>query len=44
MLEAVEKGRKNLSGDDEARVEVDFLLDDEDLEVEITREEFENLI
>ena len=44
MLEAVEKGRKILSGDDEAKIEVDYLLEDENLENEILREEFEKLI
>ena len=44
MLDAVEKGRKNLSGDDEARVEVDNLIGDDEIDEEITREEFEKLI
>ena len=44
MIVEVEKGRIMLSGDVEARINVDNLLDDEDLEKDFTLKEFEELI
>lgn len=44
MYEMIEKARKLLSGDTEATVNIDYLLNEEDLVRKITREEFEQLI
>ena len=44
MLEAIEKARKNLSGDTSAYIEIDNLLQDETLEEEFERQKFEELI
>ena len=44
MLEASEKARLALSGDTEATITIDFLLENIDLSVELTREEFEHII
>ena len=44
MIVEVEKGRIMLSGDVEARITVDNLLDDEDLEKDFTLKEFDELI
>ena len=44
MLEAVEKARKNLSGDTSAYIEIDNLIQDETLEEEFERQKFEELI
>ena len=41
MYEMIEKARKLLSGDTEATVNIDYLLNEEDLVRKITREEFE---
>ena len=44
MLAACEKARLSLSGDTEATITIDCLLEDYDLQVELTREEFEQII
>mmetsp|Transcript_43618 Transcript_43618/g.57784 ORF Transcript_43618/g.57784 Transcript_43618/m.57784 type:complete len:624 (+) Transcript_43618:73-1944(+) len=44
MLETVEKARKLLSGDTEANINIDYLLNEEDLNKKLTRDEFEQLI
>ena len=41
MLEGIEKARKNLSGDTSAYLEIDNLYQDEALEKDIERVEFE---
>ena len=44
MLETIEKARKLLSGDTEASVNIDYLLNEEDLNRKMKRDEFEQLI
>lgn len=44
MLETIEKSRKLLSGDTEANIGIDYLLNEEDLNRKLNREEFETLI
>ena len=44
MLEGIEKARKNLSGDTSAYLEIDNLYQDEALEKDIERNEFEQKI
>ena len=44
MFEAVEKGRKTLSSVTESQINIDYLLEEEDLNKTLTREEFEGLI
>lgn len=44
MLETIEKARKLLSGDTEATISIDYLLNEEDLVRKMKREEFEALI
>ena len=44
MLEGIEKARKNLSGDTSAYLEIDNLYEDEALEKDIERVEFEQII
>ena len=38
MLDSIEKARKVLSGDTEANIQIDYLMNDEDLERKLTRE------
>ena len=38
MLDAIEKARKVLSGDTEANIHIDYLMNDEDLERKLTRD------
>ena len=40
MYEAAEKARKTLSGDTEAQINIDYLLNEEDLIRKMNREEF----
>ena len=44
MLDAIEKMRKLLTGNKEADVNCESLMEDEDLKQHFTREEFEELI
>ena len=44
MLDVIEKQRKILSGNKEATIHLESLLEDEDLHMNIKREEFEELI
>ena len=44
LLDAVEKARIIVSGDTEARVNVDYLLDDESLDETLAEEEFKEII
>ena len=44
MYETIEKARKLLSGDSEAMIAIDYLLNEEDLNRKLTRDEFEQLI
>ena len=44
MLEGIEKARKNLSDDDLAYLEIDNLYQDEALERDVERSEFEETI
>lgn len=44
LLDAVEKARIIVSGDTEARVNVDYLLDDESLDETLTEEVFKEII
>lgn len=44
MLDAIEKQRKILSGINEASIQIESLLEDEDLKKNLKREEFEQLI
>jgi len=44
MLETCEKARKMLSSDTESGISIDYLLNDEDLNRKMNREEFEQLI
>ena len=44
MYEACEKARKILSGDTEASINIDYLLNEEDLNRKINRDEFNQLI
>ena len=41
LLESIEKARKTISGDDEAKINIECLMNDEDLRVTLTREQFE---
>ena len=41
LYEAIEKARKLLSGDSEAAVNIDYLINEEDLNRKLTRDEFE---
>ena len=41
MYEAAEKARKTLSGDSEASINIDYLLNEEDLNRKLNREEFQ---
>ena len=44
MLEAAEKARKMLSSDTESSINIDYLLNDEDLNKKLKRDEFEQII
>lgn len=44
LFETIEKARKLLSGDTEANISIDYLLNEEDLNRKLTRDEFEQLI
>jgi len=44
MLEAVEKSRKMLSSVSDAQLNIDYLLEEEDLNRTLTKDEFEKLI
>jgi len=44
LYETIEKARKLLSGDTEASINIDYLLNEEDLNRKLKREEFEQLI
>lgn len=44
MYETIEKARKLLSGDTEASINIDYLLNEEDLNRKLSRDEFEQLI
>ena len=44
LFETIEKARKLLSGDTEAQINIDYLLNEEDLNRKLTRDEFEQLI
>ena len=44
MLTEIEKARKALSNDSQADIVIDSLMEDIDLERELTREEFEEVI
>lgn len=44
MLEAIEKTRKMISSVPDANLNIDYLLEEEDLNKLITKEEFEKLI
>jgi len=44
MYEAAEKARKTLSGDTEASINIDYLLNEEDLNRKLNRDEFQNII
>ena len=44
MLEKAEKLKQNLSNDTEAVISIDYLIEGKDLDVEMTREKFENII
>jgi molecular chaperone DnaK (HSP70) len=43
LYEAIEKARKLLSGDTEASVNIDYLINEEDLNRKLNRDEFELL-
>ena len=44
MYETIEKARKLLSGDTQAQINIDYLMNEEDLNRNLKREEFETLI
>ena len=44
LFETIEKARKLLSGDSEASINIDYLMNEEDLNRKLKREEFEQLI
>lgn len=44
LYETIEKARKLLSGDTEAMINIDYLMNEEDLNRKVTRDEFEQLI
>jgi len=44
MLESIEKSRKMLSSVSDAQLNIDYLLEEEDLNRTLTRDEFEKLI
>ena len=44
LFESIEKARKLLSGDTEASINIDYLMNEEDLNRKLTRDEFEQLI
>lgn len=44
LYETIEKARKLLSGDTEAMIGIDYLMNEEDLNRKMKREEFESLI
>ena len=44
MLESIEKARKILSGDDQARINIEYLMADEDMVKTLTRQKFEEWI
>jgi len=44
LYEAIEKARKLLSGDTEASVNIDYLINEEDLNRKLNRDEFEQII
>lgn len=44
LLDAIEKQRKILSANSEANINVEYLVEDEDLNYHITRQEFEGII
>ena len=44
MLQSIEKARKILSGDTEANIHIDYLMNDEDLSRKLTRDQFNELI
>ena len=44
MMEAIEKARKILSADKEAGINIDFLMEEEDLNRSLKRDEFEEII
>lgn len=44
LFETIEKSRKLLSGDTEAHISIDYLMEEQDLNRKLTRDEFEQLI
>ena len=44
LFESIEKARKLLSGDTEASINIDYLMNEEDLNRKLTRDEFEQLV
>jgi heat shock protein 4 len=44
MLESIEKSRKMLSSTSDAPLNIDYLLEEEDLNRMLTKDEFEKLI
>lgn len=44
LFEVIEKARKLLSGDTEASINIDYLMNEEDLNRKLSRDEFETLI
>jgi molecular chaperone DnaK (HSP70) len=44
MLEAIEKGRKQLSSVPDVNISIEYLLEEEDLNAVLTRDEFEKMI
>ena len=44
LFETIEKSRKLLSGDTEAHISIDYLLEEQDLNRKLPRDEFEQLI
>ena len=44
LYETIEKARKLLSGDTEAHISIDYLMEEQDLNRKLTRDEFEQLI
>lgn len=44
LFETIEKARKLLSGDTEAHISIDYLMEEQDLNRKLARDEFEQLI
>lgn len=44
LFETIEKARKLLSGDTEAHINIDYLMNEEDLDRKLSRDEFQQLI